>query len=643
MSEKIRITYNGETFEADKGVRAGVFIKEKDAQAGDALAAGFNGAVIGLNAPLEDDGELRAYTFADAEGRDTYWHSTSHVMAAAVKKLFPGVKVAIGPAVEEGFYYDFDREKPFTEDDLAGIEAEMKNIIKENHPFKRKEMGLEDAKKFFAGAGEIYKTEILEGIDAEKVSIYETGEFADLCRGPHLTYTKKIKSFKLLKLAGAYWRGDEKNRMLQRIYGISFPSQDMLQEYLDRIEEAKQRDHRKLGRELDLFSTHEEFGAGLIYWHPKGGVVRKEMEDFWRDEHIKNGYGLVFSPHIAKIDLWETSGHTGFYRENMFDTMNIDEMQYQLKPMNCPFHILMYKNSKKSYRDLPLRWAELGTVYRYEKSGVLHGLLRVRGFTQDDAHIFCTEAQVEEEIINALNFVMHILRTFGFKDFEVYLSTMPEEHIGEKEAWEKAQAALNAALAKAGLKYDVDEGGGAFYGPKIDIKIKDALGRTWQCSTIQVDFALSERFGIDYTGKDGNEHRAIMIHRALMGSLERFFGVLIEHYKGAFPLWLAPVQVSVLTITQRSDEYAAKLLERLKVEGIRAVLDDDNEKIGAKIRKAAMEKIPYMLIIGDKETEDKTVSVRLRGGQEAKGVDFEGFIKRLKEEIKNKDIEIREI
>ena len=636
----IKIRYEGKEYETEPGIRASDFLKNTGVEKEGVLAVSLNGKHLDMGAPLAEAGELKTLTFDDPEGREIYWHSSSHVMAVAVKRLFPDVKVTIGPAIDEGFYYDFDRDKPFTEEDLVKIEEEMKKVSKENHPFKREEMSVADAKKLFAGMGESYKIEILDSIKDPSVSIYRTENFIDLCRGPHVTYSKKIKAVKLMKLAGAYWRGDEHNKMLQRIYGISFPSQEQLDDYLKKLEEAKQRDHRKLGRELDLFSTHDEFGAGLIYWHPKGGMVRKEMEDFWRNEHIKNGYDIVFSPHIAKIDLWNTSGHTGFYRANMFDTMDIDEMQYQLKPMNCPFHILMYKNSPKSYRDLPLRWAELGTVYRYEKSGVLHGLLRVRGFTQDDAHIFCREDQVEEEIINALNFVMFILRTFGFSEFEVYLSTKPAEHIGSDEIWEKAQAALKAALAKAELKYQVDEGGGAFYGPKIDIKIKDALNRTWQCSTIQVDFALPERFGIDYTGSDGAEHRAIMIHRALMGSLERFFGVLIEHYKGAFPVWLSPEQVSVLTITQRSDEFARELVSKLKSAGIRAGLDDANEKIGAKIRKATMNKTPYMLIIGDKEVENRTVSVRLRTGEETKGVDFEAFMNGVLDKIKTRAIGI---
>jgi len=638
--EKIKIKYKGKDVETDKGIRAADFLKAAEPDASAVLVVSLNGKMLDVNAPLNEAGELKGVTFDSKEGKETYWHSTSHVMAAAVKRLYPDVKVTIGPSIDEGFYYDFDTPKPFNEEDLVKIEAEMEKVIKDNLPFKREEMTAADAVKMFEKMGEPYKKEIIQDLKVDSVSIYKTGDFTDLCRGPHVNYSRKIKAFKLLRVAGAYWRGDEKNKMLQRIYGISFPKKEMLDEYLKNIEEAKQRDHRKLGKELDLFSTHDEFGPGLIYWHPKGGIVRKEMEDFWRNEHLKNGYELIFSPHIAKLDLWNTSGHTGFYRENMFNTMDIDEIQYQLKPMNCPFHILMYKNSPKSYRDLPLRWAELGTVYRYEKSGVLHGLMRVRGFTQDDAHIFCREDQLEDEIITALNFVMFILKTFGFTEFEVYLSTKPADHIGTDGMWAKAEAALRAALAKAGLKYDVDEGGGAFYGPKIDVKIKDALNRTWQCSTIQVDFALPERFDINYVGADNKDHRAIMIHRALMGSLERFFGVLIEHYKGAFPVWLSPHQVSVLTITERSDVYAKELAAKLKEAGIRVLLDDANEKIGAKIRTAAMQKIPYMLIIGDKEVEGKTVSVRLRTGEETKGVNFEEFVKKVQDKIKNKEINI---
>jgi threonyl-tRNA synthetase len=638
--EKIQIGYKGRKIEADKGSRAADFMKTAEPDAAAVLVVKLGERLLDMNAPLNEGGELKGVTFDDAEGKQVYWHSTSHVMAAAVKRLFPAVKVTIGPAIDEGFYYDFDVEKPFTEDDLVKIEAEMEKVIKDNLPFKREEMTAEEAKKMFAAMGENYKVEIINDLKVKDVSIYRLGEFIDLCRGPHVNYSKKIKAFKLMKVAGAYWRGDEHNKMLQRIYGISFPKKEMLEEYLKNIEEAKQRDHRKLGRELDLFSTHDEFGPGLIYWHPKGGLIRKVMEDFWRDEHLKNGYDILYTPHIAKLTLWETSGHTGFYKQNMFATMNIDEEEYQLKPMNCPFHILIYKNSPKSYRDLPLRWCELGTVYRYEKSGVLHGLMRVRGFTQDDAHIFCAEGQIEDEIIRVIEFVTFILKTFGFDSYEVYLSTRPEKYVGELSQWEKAESALKTALEKTKLKYVVDPGEGVFYGPKIDIKIKDALNRTWQCSTIQVDFQMPDRFDVVYTGADNKDHRAIMIHRALLGSFERFFGVLIEHYKGAFPVWLSPVQVSVLTITDRSDAYAKEILKKLKDAGVRAALDDANEKIGAKIRNATMQKVPYMLVIGDKEAEGGTVSVRLRTGQETKGMVFEEFLKNVLDKIKNKDLAI---
>jgi threonyl-tRNA synthetase len=636
----MKIVFNGKEIEAQPGKRASEIIKESGADTAGALAVKFNGMALDMGAPLNEDGELKALTFADAEGKEIYWHSTSHLMAAAVKRLYPGTKVAIGPAIDEGFYYDFDREKSFTEEDLVKIEEEMRNIIKENPALKRSEVSRADAVKMFTDSGENYKVEILDSIKDPVLTLYALGDFTDLCRGPHIGLVKKIKAFKLTRVAGAYWRGDEKNKMLQRIYGISFPEQKMLDDYFKVQEEAKQRDHRKLGKELDLYSMHEEYGPGLIYWHPKGGIIRKEIEDFWRDEHLKRGYDLIFSPHVAKLDLWNTSGHTGFYRDSMYPPMTMDETEYQVKPMNCPFHILMYNNSMKSYRDLPLRWAELGTVYRYEKSGTLHGLMRVRGFTQDDAHLFMMEEQLDEELTKLIEIIHFILKTFGFTEFETYLSTRPKEFIGDPKVWEISEAALRKALEKAGIKYGVDEGGGAFYGPKIDIKIKDALNRTWQCSTVQVDFNLPERFDVNYIGSDGKPHRAVMIHRALFGSLERFFGVLIEHYKGAFPVWLSPVQVKVLTITERSSQAAAGILEKLLSAGIRVKLDDDNEKIGAKIRKAAMEKIPYMLILGDKEAENGLVSVRKRTGEETKDVKLEDFIDSVVDKIRTKDLNI---
>ncbi len=616
------------------------FFKNIGEKIEDILIVKFNGKLLDLTAQISESGEIVPVTFDSEEGREVYWHSTSHIMAAAVKRLFKDVKVTIGPAISEGFYYDFDRATPFTEEDLLKIEKEMEKIIKEGHKFVREEIDIEKAKDMFKKMGEDYKIEILNEIKDNKVSIYKTENFIDLCRGPHIDNSAKVKSIKLLKLAGAYWRGDEKNKMLQRIYGISFPDKKLLDDYLKRLEEARQRDHRKLGKELDLFSTHDEFGPGLIYWHPKGAIIRKEIEDFWREEHLKRGYEILYTPHVAKIDLWHKSGHTSFYKENMYPPMRMDEMEYLVKPMNCPFHILIYKTSLRSYRELPLRWCELGTVYRYEKSGVLHGLMRVRGFTQDDAHIFMTEEQLEQEIINVIDMITFVLKTFGFYEYEIFLSTKPKDSIGEARVWELAENALKQALAKAGLKYDIDEGGGAFYGPKIDIKIKDALNRTWQCSTIQVDFNMPERFDVKYIGEDGKEHRTIMIHRALLGSFERFFGVLIEHYKGAFPVWLSPIQVSILTITERVKDYAENIFNKLKEKKIRIILNNANETIGAKIRNSTLQKIPFMLIIGDKEQQKNVVSVRKRSGEEQKDVNIDDFFNMLLKKIEQKELDI---
>ncbi len=639
--EKIKIRYKNNEIEIQQGTLILEFLKQNSDAINDIIVVKINEKLFDLKSAIRESGELREITFSETEGKEVYWHSTAHIMASAVKRLFPDTKVTIGPAIEEGFYYDFDREKPFTDEDLIIIEKEMKKIINEEKDFIREEMSKDEAIRLFKDAGENYKVEIINEITDDNVSIYRTGDFVDLCRGPHIMNTKKIKSFKLLKVAGAYWRGDEKNKMLQRIYGISFPAKEMLDDYLRKIEEARQRDHRKLGRELNLFSTHDEFGPGLIYWHPKGAIIRKEIEDFWREEHIKRGYEILYTPHVAKIDLWNKSGHTGFYKEYMYPSMVMDEFEYLVKPMNCPFHILIYKTGMKSYRDLPLRWAELGTVYRYEKSGVLHGLLRVRGFTQDDAHIFMMEEQLEDELVKIIDMIIFILRTFGFNEYEIYLSTRPEKgYIGEKIIWDRAEAILKSVLDKAGLRYNIDEGGGAFYGPKIDIKIKDALNRTWQCSTVQVDFNLPERFDVNYIGKDGKEHRVVMIHRALLGSFERFFGVLIEHYKGAFPVWLSPVQVKILTINEKVFSFAESIFNKYKEDGIRIVIDSENEKIGAKIRKATLEKIPYMFIIGEKEVESKTVSLRLRTEKKKKGVNPEVFLDNIKKKIKNKDIEI---
>ncbi len=560
-------------------------------------------------------------------------HSASHVMAHAVKDLFPDVKLAIGPSTDEGFYYDIDRDTPFTPEDLEKIEKKMKEIIKKNSPFIRKDIPKTEAIELFKKMGENYKVEILQEIQDDMVSIYEEGGFIDLCRGPHLPKTGKVKAFKLLSIAGAYWRGDERNKMLQRIYGTAFDNKDDLNAYLNFLEEVKKRDHRKLGRELDLFSLSDEIGPGLILWHPNGAIIRKTIEDFWRNEHLKADYKILYTPHIAKLNLWQKSGHWDFYRENMYSPMEIDEVAYELKPMNCPFHIDIYKSSLRSYRELPVRYAELGTVYRYERSGVLHGLLRVRGFTQDDAHIFCMEEQIEDEILSILDFTLFILRTFGFDSYDIYLSTRPEKYVGTLENWERATGALKQALEKKGLSYMIDPGEGVFYGPKIDIKIKDSLNRAWQCSTIQVDFNNPERFGITYRGSDGKEHRPIMIHRALMGSLERFFGILIEHYAGVFPLWLSPVQVSVLTIAERHGDYAQEIGRALKNSDIRTGINTDNEKIGYKIREATVRKIPYLVIIGDKEVSEKTITVRKRNGENIGPFTIEQFIGIIKQAI----------
>lgn len=578
--------------------------------------------------------------FSSKEDRDTFRHSTSHIMAHAVKQLFPEAKFAIGPAIEEGFYYDFDIDRPFTPEDLATIEKKMSEIIKQNNPFERKVISRKEALGMFGNLGESYKVELLEELPDEEISLYEEGGFVDLCRGPHIESTGQVKAFKLLSVAGAYWRGNEKNKMLQRIYGTSFTDKKDLKQYLDFLEEVKKRDHRKIGKDLDLFSSSDDIGAGLIIWHPNGALIRRAIEEFWLNEHYKADYKTLYSPHIAKLNLWKISGHLDFYRENMYSPMEIDGVDYEIKPMNCPFHIHVYRNSLRSYKDLPIRYAELGTVYRYERSGVLHGLLRVRGFTQDDAHIFCREDQIEDEILNVLDFTLFILKTFGFTDYEVYLSTRPEKYVGALENWERSTNALKSALEAKNLAYKIDPGEGVFYGPKIDIKVKDSLDRPWQCSTVQVDFNNPERFDISYRGSDGKEHRPIMIHRALMGSLERFFGVLIEHYAGAFPVWLSPVQVKVLTIAERHGDYAKKLYRKMRAEGIRTEIDIDNEKIGYKIRNATLMKVPYLVIIGDNEISDQKVTVRKRTGENIGPFNIDEFIGILKEKINSKSMEI---
>lgn len=515
----------------------------------------------------------------------------------------------------------------------------MSEIIKQDNPFVRRLVPKEEAIELFRKKGEDYKVELLKEIADEVVSLYEEDDFVDLCRGPHIGSTGQVSAFKLLSVAGAYWRGDEKNKMLQRIYGTSFTNEGSLKEYLNFLEEVKKRDHRRLGKELDLFSIGEEIGAGLIIWHPNGALIRRAIEDFWLAEHYKAGYKILYTPHIAKLDLWQKSGHLDFYRENMYSPMEIEGTDYEIKPMNCPFHIHVYKTSLRSYKDLPIRYAELGTVYRYERSGVLHGLLRVRGFTQDDAHIFCREDQIEDEILSVLEFTLFILKIFGFEHYDIYLSTRPEKYVGSLENWERSTNALIRALELKGLSYEVDVGEGVFYGPKIDIKVKDSLNRPWQCSTVQVDFNNPERFDMTYRGSDGKEHRPIMIHRALMGSLERFFGILIEHYAGKFPLWLAPVHVEVLTIAERHADYAVALSERLKSEGVRVEINTDNEKIGYKIRNATIKKVPFLIIIGDREVSEKNITVRKRSGENIGPFTIDEFIGIIKKKINSKVID----
>ncbi len=604
----------------------------------EALVAKINGIVKDLSTEINEDAEISILTFDDKEGKETYWHSTSHLMAHAVQSLFPEAKFGVGPAIDAGFYYDIDINTKLSEEDLVKIENRMYEIAKQKNSFKRKELSKEEAIKYFEAKGDNYKLEILSELDDSKevISIYEEGEFTDLCTGPHIPDTGKIKYIKLLNVSGSYWRGNEKNKQLQRIYGISFPKKKMLDDYLQFLEEAKKRDHRKLGKQLDLFSIHEEAGAGLIYWHPKGARIRNTIETFWRAQHIKNGYELLYSPHLGKSWLWETSGHLSFYKDNMYAPMNIDQQDYYIKPMNCPFHIMIYKSKLRSYRELPLRWAELGTVYRYEKSGVLHGLLRVRGFTQDDAHIFCTHEQVEDEIIEVVRFSIFMLKSFGFNDLKFYVATKPEDAIGDNEIWEKAINSLKHALERENLTYEIDEGGGAFYGPKIDIKINDALNRQWQLSTVQFDFNLPERFDMKYIGEDGKEHRPFMVHRALLGSIERFMGILIEHYAGAFPTWLAPVQVAVVPISKNFLDYAIEVYKQLKDLDIFVELDERNEKIGYKIRDWEAQKVPYMLIVGEKEKSTCTVSVRQHKVGDKGSLTIKEFIDLVQSEIKNR-------
>ncbi|MCM8822333.1 MAG: threonine--tRNA ligase [Candidatus Omnitrophica bacterium] len=566
-------------------------------------------------------------------------HTASHILAQAVKRLYPETKLCIGPAIEDGFYYDFFRQEPFSPQDIENITFEMEKIVRDNLTVERIDCDRKKAAELLKD--EPFKMELLNEIKGEKISFYRQGEFIDMCAGPHASSTGEVKYFKLLNVSAAYWRGDEKRESLQRIYGVCFPEKEQLDLYLKNLEEAKKRDHRILGQALGLFSLQPDFGPGLVYWHPNGATIRKVIEDFWRDAHFERGYHLLYTPHIASISLWEKSGHLSFYRENMFPSMNFEQgFPYQLKPMNCPFHILIYQSTLHSYKEFPIRWAELGTVYRYEKDGVLHGVLRVRGFTQDDAHIFCRPDQIENEVTELLDFVMYFLSSFGFSEYEIYLSTRPDRFVGTVENWEKATKALENALIKKSLSYQIDPGEGVFYGPKIDIKIKDCLKRTWQCSTIQVDFNIPERFGLKYVNQENQFERPIMIHRAIMGSLERFFGILIEHYSGNFPVWLAPVQVKILTVADRFIPYAEKVLGFCRKNKIRADLDGSSESLGKKIRTAENEKIPILAVIGEKEQLTETLAVRLHKKGMKGAVSVGDFVRKIKEIEETKSIEI---
>ena len=579
-----------------------------------------------------EHGFLETQGVDEAEAhRNAMRHSAAHVMADAVLKLFPEAKMGIGPPIHDGFYYDFQVSRPFTPEDLEEIEKLMRETISGGFPFQREDLSRADAETMFSD--QPYKIELIEGLPEDAaISIYRHDEFVDLCQGPHVHGTSDIPAMKLLSVAGAYWRGDEKRPMLQRIYGTAFDSETELTEHLERLEEAERRDHRRLGRELNLFSVHDEIGPGLIVWHPKGGRVRSLVEDYWKDLHYRLGYNIVYSPHIGKSQLWETSGHLDFYQESMFAPLEVDEQQYYLKPMNCPFHIAIFKNALHSYRELPLRFAELGTVYRYERSGVLHGLMRVRGFTQDDAHIFCTPDQVEDEIGGVLELTFELLDAFGFQDYSIALSTRPEKYVGELDMWEHATKSLQGALEKRELPFTVDEGGGAFYGPKIDINITDALGRAWQCTTVQFDFNLPQRFDLTYQDAEGGRSQPYMVHRAILGSMERFLGVLIEHYGGAFPLWLAPVQAVLIPIADRHIEYCEEVLAELEAAGFRAEVDNRNERMNQKIRTAQMQKVPYMLVVGDREQEAGAVAVRHRDGEDLGAMPLDDFLARLGEE-----------
>ena len=600
-----------------------------------------------LTKPLEQDVELRLMTDRDQEALEVYRHSSAHVLATAVLELFPETKLGHGPPTDSGFFYDFYRPTPFTPEDLEKIEKRMQEVVARDEKFEREYIPRDEGLQRFKSEGDFMKVHFIEQFTkpGEPISTYRNGKFVDFCRGPHVPSTGRIKAFKLTSIAGAYWLGDEKNPQLQRIYGTSFFNKKDLEQHLHAIEEAKKRDHRVLGQQLDLFSIQELAGPGLIFWHPKGGLIRKEMEDWMRDEYLKRGYSLVYTPHVFRVNLWKTSGHEGYYSQNMFTPMELDDADYRIKPMNCPGHILIYQNSLRSYRDLPQRYGELGTVYRYERSGVMHGLLHVRGFTQDDAHIFCTPEQIEDEIVACMDFALAVLKAFGFDEYQVELSTWDpkdtKNFLGGAEKWEPANRSLETALKRRNIPYKVIPGEAAFYGPKIDVKLVDAIGRPWQLSTIQFDWNLPERFGLEYVAEDGTRKRPLMVHRALYGSIERFFGVLIEHYAGAFPVWLSPVQVAIIPISEKHTEYGKKVAEQLKDAGVRVHLDDRNEKMNAKVREHAMQKVPFVLVVGEKEAEAGTVNVRVRGQQQPEGtVPVAQFVERIKKLIANKSVSL---
>ena len=644
MADSIHVKLpDGSVKEVPKGTTPLEIAKDISPRLADAaLAAKTNGDLIDLSRPLEKDTDLTLLTDKSPEALEVYRHSSAHLLAAAVLELFPETKLGHGPSTENGFFYDFYRETPFTSEDLEKIEKKMQELVQQNIPYAREFRPREEGLAEFKKEGDFMKCHFIEQFTKpdEKISIYRTGKFLDFCRGPHIPSTGKIKAFKLLNIAGAYWLGDEKNPQLQRIYGTSFFSKKDLDEYLKQAEEAKKRDHRVLGQQLDLFSIQELAGPGLIFWHPKGGIIRKEMEDWMREQYIKRGYSLVYTPHVARRQLFYTSGHEGYYSQNMFDAMELDDAEYRLKPMNCPGHILIYKDSLKSYRDLPVRLGELGTVYRYERSGVMHGLLRVRGFTQDDSHIFCTPEQVEDEITGCLDFALDVLKDFGFEKFQTELSTWnPDDRknfVGSEDQWVNAIQSLENVLKRKNVEYKTIPGEAAFYGPKIDIKLVDAIGRLWQLSTVQVDFNLPQRFGLEYVAEDGSRKQPVMVHRALFGSVERFFGVLLEHYAGAFPVWLSPVQAVMIPIAERHAEYAHKVAAQLKAAGVRVEVDARNEKMNAKIREHAMQKVPFLLVVGDKEAEAGKVNVRTRGQEKTADMPTAEFVEKIKKLIAEK-------